>query len=102
MNQSIRHLTCEVAVVGAGPYGLAVAAHLRAANIETLIFGEAMSFWQQHMPKGMKLRSPWHATHLAGPHRSWSLDVYDAARKVKVVAIFEDRSVLSDIRKDDG
>jgi cation diffusion facilitator CzcD-associated flavoprotein CzcO len=83
MNESIKHLTCEVVVVGAGPYGLAVAAHLGASKVETLIFGEAMSFWQQHMPKGMKLRSPWQATHLADPDRSWSMDAYDAARKMK-------------------
>ena len=35
---------CEVAVIGAGPYGLSVASHLRAADIETKVFGETMSF----------------------------------------------------------
>lgn len=83
MRRSNRNPICEVAVIGAGPYGLAVAAHLRAANVETMIFGEAMSFWQRHMPRGMKLRSPWHATHLSDPERNWSLDEYDAARKMK-------------------
>ena len=53
---------CEVAVIGAGPYGLAVAAHLRSAAIGTRVFGRPMSFWREHMPKGMRLRSPWVAT----------------------------------------
>src|ERR1700757_480744 len=50
---------CDVAIVGAGPYGLSTAAHLRTANGRVvLVFGEPMSFWQKHMPKGMFLRSP--------------------------------------------
>ncbi|HEY8269230.1 MAG TPA: NAD(P)/FAD-dependent oxidoreductase [Xanthobacteraceae bacterium] len=67
---------CEVAVIGAGPYGLAVAAHLRAAGIDTHVFGEAMGFWQRNMPKGMKLRSPWGASHIADPAKEFSLDTY--------------------------
>lgn len=68
--------TCEVAIVGAGPYGLATAAHLRAANVPIRIFGEAVSFWRNHMPAGMKLRSPWIATHIATPNNRYSLDDY--------------------------
>jgi FAD-dependent urate hydroxylase len=67
---------CEVAVIGAGPYGLAVTAHLRAANLRVRVFGETMSFWRQHMPKGMKLRSPWIATHIAHPHGNYPLNDY--------------------------
>ncbi len=67
---------CEAAVIGAGPYGLAVAAHLKTAKIATRVFGEPMAFWRNHMPKGMKLRSPWHATHIADPSGDLSLDAY--------------------------
>ena len=67
---------CEVAVIGAGPYGLAVAAHLRSAAIGTRVFGRPMSFWREHMPKGMRLRSPWVATHIADPGKRLSLDVF--------------------------
>ena len=50
---------CNVAVVGAGPFGLSVAAHLRAADgLSVRVFGPTMSFWQQQMPTGMLLRSP--------------------------------------------
>jgi hypothetical protein len=52
-------LDCEVAVVGAGPYGLSAAAHLSAAQIDVRLFGEPMEFWQRHMPEGMILRSSW-------------------------------------------
>jgi cation diffusion facilitator CzcD-associated flavoprotein CzcO len=67
---------CEVIVIGAGPYGLSVAAHLKEHNVATRVFGDPMSFWRRHMPKGMRLRSPWNATHIADPHGALSLDAY--------------------------
>lgn len=51
--------TCDVAVVGAGPYGLSAAAHLvKVQGLEVKLFGEPMSFWERHMPDRMLLRSP--------------------------------------------
>ena len=41
---------CEVAVIGAGPFGLAVASALKGAGVDTLTLGGAMSFWRDHMP----------------------------------------------------
>jgi len=73
---------CEVAVVGAGPYGLSVAAHLRRAGIAAHVFGEPMGFWRANMPKGMLLRSPWRATHLSDPDGTLSLDRYASAHGV--------------------
>ena len=67
---------CEVAVIGAGPYGLAAAAHLKSAGVGARIFGRTMSFWREHMPAGMRLRSPWIATHIADPGRRFSLDAF--------------------------
>ncbi|HEY1541639.1 MAG TPA: NAD(P)-binding domain-containing protein [Xanthobacteraceae bacterium] len=69
---------CEVAIVGAGPYGLSIGAHLKSAGIETHIFGRPMSFWREHMPKGMNLRSPWAATHIVDPDNLLSLDAFSA------------------------
>ncbi len=67
---------CEVAVIGAGPYGLSVGAHLKAANIATRVFGEPMGFWQRNMPKGMRLRSHWRASNLSDPNGHFALDAY--------------------------
>jgi cation diffusion facilitator CzcD-associated flavoprotein CzcO len=64
---------CNVAVIGAGPYGLAAAAHLRAAGLATRAFGHTMAFWRRNMPKGMKLR---HATSIAHPDGSFSLETF--------------------------
>ena len=52
---------CDVAIVGAGPYGLAAAAHLAPTHgLEVRVFGRSMSFWDEQMPRGMLLRSAPH------------------------------------------
>jgi len=69
---------CQFAVVGAGPYGMAVASHLRAAGLDVRIFGKVMDFWDSHMPKGMRLRSPRDGTHISDPARALTIDNYEA------------------------
>ena len=68
--------SCHVVVIGAGPYGLSAAAYLRAAGVETRVFGEPMSFWEKQMPVGMCLRSNWGASHIADPNQTLTLDEY--------------------------
>jgi len=79
--------TCDIAIVGAGPYGLSAAAHLRAANgWDIRVFGEPMSFWETHMPKGMLLRSPLAGSHLSDPSRSLTLQAYQSASGNQITA----------------
>jgi Pyridine nucleotide-disulphide oxidoreductase len=68
----------DVVILGAGPHGLAAAAHLRRAGVECRVFGEPMSFWHG-MPIGMLLRSNWTATCIAEHEGPLSLDSYRAA-----------------------
>ncbi len=71
---------CDVAILGAGPYGLSAAAHLRTIKgLDVHSFGEPMSFWERNMPVGMLLRSGWAATHIADPTQSLTLEAYKAA-----------------------
>ncbi len=68
---------CDVVIVGAGPYGLSAAAHLRQLKgLDIRLFGEPMFFWERHMPEGMVLRSPWAGSHIADPDNRLTLDVY--------------------------
>ena len=52
----------DVLIVGAGPFGLAIAALASEKQIEHTIVGRPMEFWRRHMPQGMYLRSAcdWH------------------------------------------
>jgi thioredoxin reductase len=54
-------------VIGAGPYGLAVAAHLRARHIPVRVFGDVMATWRDHMPAGMFLKSTPDASSISAP-----------------------------------
>jgi FAD-dependent urate hydroxylase len=67
---------CDVAVVGAGPQGLAAVSHLRAHGVDTRVFGEPMEFWRRHMPTRMLLRSSWRASHIADPAGALTLDAF--------------------------
>lgn len=57
----------DVVIVGAGPYGLSVAAHARERGLTVAVFGKPMESWIDRMPKGMRLRSHWWATNLSDP-----------------------------------
>ncbi len=62
-----------VAIIGAGPYGLSVAAHLRARGVEFRIFGRTMDSWLTQMPRGMHLKSEAFASNLSDPQSVFSL-----------------------------
>jgi cation diffusion facilitator CzcD-associated flavoprotein CzcO len=66
----------SVAIVGAGPYGLSVAAHLRQQGGDFRIFGLPMDAWRTRMPKGMVLKSEGFATNLSDPQGRFTLESY--------------------------
>ncbi len=68
----------DVAIVGAGPFGLSAATYLKRSGIGVGIFGDPMSFWRDHMPAGMYLRSNWAATHISDPGAKLTLDHFKA------------------------
>ena len=70
----------DLLVIGAGPYACSAAALARDNGIDTRVVGRPMSFWRDHMPAGMYLRS--------GP--DWHLD---AAGESTFAAYFEDRGL---------
>ena len=64
---------CPVAIIGAGPYGLSIAAHLHAHGVEFRIFGAPMYSWQVQMLAGMHLKSHGFASNLFDPQRRCTL-----------------------------
>jgi thioredoxin reductase len=68
----------DVAVIGSGPYGLAIAAHLRARDVDFRIFGAPMDSWRTQMPKGMFLKSEGFASNLFDPTGRNTLERYCA------------------------
>ena len=69
----------DVAVIGAGPQGMAVAAHLRHVGADTQVFGNPMGFWKHHMPARMLLRSMPRASSISDPLGAHALGRFEAA-----------------------
>jgi thioredoxin reductase len=66
----------EVAIVGAGPYGLSLAAHLSAAGRNFRQFGLPMHLWRSAMPRGMFLKSQGFASNIADPGGTHTLEAF--------------------------
>jgi cation diffusion facilitator CzcD-associated flavoprotein CzcO len=66
----------DVAIIGAGPYGLALAAHLRASGAEYRHFGIPMRLWEAAMPQGMFLKSQGFASNLSDPEGTHTLEAF--------------------------
>ena len=69
----------DVAIVGAGPYGLSLAAHLCEAGVPYRQFGVPMKLWRTAMPRGMYLKSQGFASNLSDPKQAMTLESFCAA-----------------------
>lgn len=67
---------CDVAIIGAGPYGLSLAAYLKAHGVVFRIFGNPMHTWLTQMPQGMRLKSEGFASFLYDPDGAFTLAHY--------------------------
>ena len=65
----------DVAILGAGPNGLSLAAHLAASGVSFRIFGRPMESWLG-MPRGMLLKSEGFASSLYDPRGALPLGKY--------------------------
>jgi cation diffusion facilitator CzcD-associated flavoprotein CzcO len=65
----------DVAIVGAGPYGVSLAAYLRKHRVEHRIFGAPMHFWRTMSP-GMYLKSFAFATNIRAPEPHYGFNEY--------------------------
>jgi FAD-dependent urate hydroxylase len=71
-----------VAIIGAGPYGLSLAAHLAARNVEHRVFGRPMQFWSQVADAGgdRNLRTYCFGTNISTPDPGFTFADYSRPR----------------------
>jgi cation diffusion facilitator CzcD-associated flavoprotein CzcO len=72
----MRSTAVYVAIIGAGPYGLSLAAHLCVGNLSYHIFGTPMSSWRNHMRTRTWLKSDGFASSLYDPDSAFTLARY--------------------------
>jgi len=73
----------DTAIVGAGPYGLSMAAHLKKYGIPFRVFGRPMDSWMSHMPQGMLLKSDGFASNIYDPNGDFTLQHFCAERQIE-------------------
>lgn len=66
----------DVIIVGAGPYGLSIAAELQHRGIDCRIVGHPMYSWLHQTPDGMLLKSPGFASSLYHPDGRFTIQHY--------------------------
>lgn len=72
----------ETTIIGAGPYGQSLAAHLAAQRQPWQMFGSPMESWRKFMPEGMILKSEPFASNLWDPARRFTLERYCASHGI--------------------
>ena len=72
----MRSTAVDVAIIGAGPYGLSLAAHLGVGKLSYRIFGTPMSSWRNHMLTRTWLKSDGFASSLYDPDSAFTLARY--------------------------
>jgi FAD-dependent urate hydroxylase len=75
-------LARDTVIVGAGPYGVSIAAHLRAAGVPFQLFGTPLESWRKFMPEGMILKSERFASNLWDPKRKYTFERFSAERQI--------------------
>jgi FAD-dependent urate hydroxylase len=72
----------EVLVIGAGPYGLSISAHLHGRGIDHLLVGRPMDTWRAHMPAGMYLKSEPAGSDISCPQAGHDLEGYCRSEQI--------------------
>ncbi|HEY3724782.1 MAG TPA: FAD-dependent oxidoreductase [Acidimicrobiia bacterium] len=90
----------DVVVIGAGPYGLSIAAHLREAGVGVRVFGDLMSAWRRNMPAGMYLKSIPDASSLSSPKPGST--IFDYCDEIGSRALTDEDAIPIDLFIDYG
>lgn len=69
-------MTVQTLLIGAGPFGLGLAAYLNRRGHDYRIVGKPLEFWEKHMPPGMLLRS--NANWYLDPDHQWTIERFFA------------------------
>jgi thioredoxin reductase len=66
----------DVLVIGAGPFGLSISAHLRHRGVEHTIVGRPMDTWRAHMPPGLFLKSEPYGSVISAARPGYDIATY--------------------------
>ncbi|MBB3113072.1 lysine/ornithine N-monooxygenase [Paenibacillus phyllosphaerae] len=65
----------DLIIIGAGPYGISVAAHAVASNLSYKLLGYPMDFWENQMPQNMFIRTPHDLASFSDPEGRYTFKI---------------------------
>jgi FAD-dependent urate hydroxylase len=68
----------EILVIGAGPFGLSISAHLHGLGISHQIVGKPNGTYRSNVPVGMNMKSEPYASDMAAPRPGYDIGAYCA------------------------
>ncbi|HEY6792712.1 MAG TPA: NAD(P)-binding domain-containing protein, partial [Trebonia sp.] len=77
--------TVNALVIGAGPFGLSISAHLRGRGVDHMIVGRPVDTWRSHMPLGMNLKSEPYGSVISAPSTGFDIATYCASKGFEYV-----------------
>lgn len=75
----------QVVIIGAGPFGLSISAHLSALGVDHLIVGRTNNTYRSLVPDGMLMKSEPYASTIASPDGKYTLAAFSAAQGLDYV-----------------
>jgi FAD-dependent urate hydroxylase len=72
--------TSEVLVLGAGPYGLSISAHLGGLGVDHMVVGRPVDTYRSHCPVGMNLKSEPYGSAISAPGKGLDIATYCAQK----------------------
>jgi thioredoxin reductase len=75
----------QVVIIGAGPFGLSISAHLSALGVDHLVVGRTNNTYRSLVPDGMLMKSEPYASAIASPDGEYSLAAFSAAHGLDYV-----------------
>ena len=74
----------DVLIIGAGPYGISLAAHAVAKGLNYRLLGYPMDFWKNQMPQNMFIRTPHELVNFSDPKGKFTLQRFSEETGTKI------------------
>jgi thioredoxin reductase len=74
----------DIIIIGAGPYGISIAAHAAARHLSYKLLGYPMDFWKNQMPQNMFIRTPPDLVSFSDPKGEFTIQRYSLESNTKL------------------